>query len=269
MRSRLIAATAVVMTLGALPAGAQEGKSPDRPYRESSAGRAMQRITFAAIDCPDPPACSGDAFTAQGIFVNGTYGNTRANFGGPPTQADVSNSLLQLILSQSQTFPNVSTASGFTFSIGPTQRPEPDSMLFGPLFGERALTNGKGQLSLTVNAHHLRFRSLNGSQIRNADSGLLWGDTNYDGAGGGYVGICRMDINTTVGYAAVNYGVLDRLDVSAAVPVVHTEVEGSNEFLDFVFAGNTLTDIFDSFVPQGRYFVTGTSTGLGDIALGA
>ena len=60
------------------------------------------------------------------------------------SQGDVSNSLLQLILSQSQTFPNVSTASGFTFQIGGGDNVELESRLYGPLFGERALTNGNG-----------------------------------------------------------------------------------------------------------------------------
>ena len=51
---------------------------------------------------------------------------------------------------------------------------------------------------MTFNAHRLRFQSLNGSQIRNVDSGLLWGDLGYDQFQSGYIGICRMDINTTV-----------------------------------------------------------------------
>ena len=56
-------------------------------------------------------------------------------------------------------------------------------------------------------------------------------------------------------------------------PIVHTKVTGSNEFLDFTFKGNVLAPNFDiaagGFAPQGRYYVEGSSTGLGDIALGA
>ena len=273
MSRPLTFATLLVFSVVALPASAQVGKNPNQPYEESSAGRAMQRITFAAIDCSDPPVCSNDAFTTSGIFVNGTYSNTRANYGGNTSQADVANSLLQLILSQSQTFPNVSTASGFTFKVGGATNVELESRLYGPLFGERALTNGKGQLSVTFNAQRLRFQKLNGSLIGNTDSGLLWGDLNYDNKQSGYTGICRMDINTTVYFAAANYGLRDKLDLSVAVPVVHTSVEGSNEFLDYSFAGNTLVPIFDpaqgGFAPQGRYYVEGSSTGLGDISVGA
>jgi Putative MetA-pathway of phenol degradation len=270
MSRRLIFVTFLVFSAVALPASAQVGKSASQPYEESSAGRAMKRITFGAIDCSDPPACTSDAFTTSGIFVNGTYSNTRANYGGNTSQADVANSLLQLILSQSQTFPNVSTASGFTFTIGSSDAPELESPLYGPLFGERALTNGRGQLSVTFNAQRLRFQKLNGSLIGNTDSGLLWGDLGYDSTGNlGYTGICRMDINTTVYFAAANYGLRDKLDLSVSVPIVHTSVEGSNEFIDYSFEGKVLDDVKDGFDPQGRYFVEGSSTGLGDIGVGA
>jgi hypothetical protein len=263
-------ATLALLSVVALPASAQVGKNPNQPYEESSAGRAMSRITFGAIDCSDPPACTNDAFTTSGIFVNGTYSNTRANYGGNTSQGDVANSLLQLILSQSQTFPNVSTASGFTFTIGSGDAPELESRLYGPLFGERALTNGRGQLSVTFNGQRLRFQKVNGSLIGNTDSGLLWGDLGYDATGDlGYTGICRMDINTTVYFAAANYGLRDKLDLSVSVPIVHTSVEGSNEFIDYSFAGNVLDDVADGFEPQGRYFVEGSSTGLGDIGVGA
>ena len=235
MSRRLMFVTCLTFSFSAvaLPVSAQVGKNPNQPFEESSAGRAMQRITFAAIDCSDPPVCTNDAFTTSGIFVNGTYSNTRANYGGNTSQGDVANSLLQLILSQSQTFPNVSSASGFTFTIGSSDAPELESPLYGPLFGERALTNGRGQLSVTFNAQRLRFQKLNGSLIGNTDSGLLWGDLGYDSTGNlGYTGICRMDINTTVYFAAANYGLRDKLDLSVSVPIVHTSVEGSNEFLD-------------------------------------
>ena len=67
--------------------------------------------------------------------------------------------VLLLILTQSQTFPNPSTASGFTFRIGGVV-PVRESDLYGPLFGERALTNGKKQLSVTFNINQLAFARL-------------------------------------------------------------------------------------------------------------
>jgi len=273
---RLISAAALLVLVagvGAIEAHAQAGTSAATPFQETSAGRAMRRITFAAIDCvTGDPFCPDDAFTTSGLFANGTYQDTRFNYGGDLNQGDVSNSLLLLILTQSQTFPNPSTASGFTFRIGAVV-PVRETELYGPLFGERALTNGKKQLSVTFNINQLRFRSIDGSSIRNGQRGLLWGDTNYDNNGGGYVGICRMNIDTTIAFAAANYGLLDALDVSLAVPVVRTTVEGSNEYLDYQYKNGAFVPTPDgslfTFVPQGRYFVKGSSTGLGDIAVGA
>jgi hypothetical protein len=275
MRKSTTAAALLVLSIvfTSDQAHAQPGRSAATPFQESSAGRAMARITFAALDCtPGDPTCPNDAFTTSGLFANGTYQDTRLNYSGDLSQADVSNSLLLMILAQSQTFPNPSTASGFTFRLG-SLVPIRDSELYGPLFGERAVTNGKQQLSVSFNINQLRFRSIDGSSIRNDQRGLLWGDTNYDSLGGGYVGICRMDINTTVWFGGATYGLLDSLDVSVAVPIVRTTVEGSNEYLDYKFENGALVPTADgslfTFVPQGRYFVRGSSSGLGDIAVGA
>jgi hypothetical protein len=44
-------------------------------------------------------------------------------------------------------------------------------------------------------------------------------------------------------------------------------VSGSNEFLDYTLTGATIGP--STFEPQGRYYVTGSSTGVGDIVVGA
>jgi hypothetical protein len=268
-----IFAVLVVAALSS-PLVAQPGSSAANPFVESSAGRAWQRITFGAIDCADgEPACASDPFVTSGLFVNGTYRNIRFNYGGDVTVPNVAEFLGNRVVTQSQTFPTASTASGFTFSWqgGPT--PVRDSRLFGPLFGHRGRTNGRGQVSVTATVQRLEWESLDGSKIRQGQSGLLWGDAAYlelDGVEFGYVGRCIMDIDTTVGTVAVGYGVTDRLDVSVAVPLVRTEIEGSNEFLDFArFADGTISvDAADTgFEPQGRFYVEGKSSGVGDVTL--
>ena len=50
-------AVALGIVVGFCSAGqvdAQPGSSAGNPFQESSAGRAMQRITFGAIDCTAP-----------------------------------------------------------------------------------------------------------------------------------------------------------------------------------------------------------------------
>jgi hypothetical protein len=245
---------------------AQSGSSPATPVEETSAGRALDRITFGALDCTGGSTCPGDPLL--GTFVTGTYQNARVNFGGDTTLADVSNSLRMLIATQTQTFPSPSTGGGFTFTLKGAPVPVRESELYAPLYGERALTNGAKNLSVTFNINKLRWRSVNGSDVRNSKEGLLWGDTDYDTAGSGYVGVCRMDIATTSFVAAGTYGLAEKFDISLAIPIVHTSVVGSNEFIDFSDSGTSITQITTPGV-GGRYYVTGSSTGFGDIGIGA
>ena len=279
----------------ALPAGAlAQPTSRANPFEESSAGRAWQRITFGAIDCGTNLSeakvgdvfCPNDDFTQQGIFVNGTYKDLRFQYAGAPlgSESGVAENLANRVLNQSQTFPAASSASGFTFSWRGGATPSRDSEMFGPLFGDRGRTNGRRQLSATLTMQQLKWSTLDSFKVRDIPttpsdgigaSGLPWGDPAYlvaDGIAYGYVGRCEMNIDTSTITLALNYGLTDRLDFAVAVPLVRTTVEGSNEFLDFARFpdGSYSTLVADTtFEPQGRFFVTGSSTGLGDIAMQA
>jgi hypothetical protein len=288
----LAGALALVPSLAA----AQVGRTPSNPYKESSAGRAWQRITFGALDCgenfselfpvtPNGPYCRNDDFARLGIFNNGTYRDLRSNFAGaPPGTAGVAENLANRVLNQSQTFPAASSASGFTFSWQGGATPARDSEMFGPLFGERGRTNGRGQLSATLTFQQLKWQTLDSFKVRDVSAtsagaigsgGLPWGDPAYlvsDGVEYGYVGRCIMDIDTSVLSVAANYGLTDRIDIAVAVPFVRTSVTGSNEFVDFARQPGgryTIDPAVTGFSPQGRFFVTGSSSGIGDIALQA
>jgi hypothetical protein len=252
---------------------AQTGRSAANPFATASAGEAMRRIAFGAFETPieDSLNCAGE-FCA--VFANGGYNQIRDRFcvgGAACDEPEVAEFLLNRVIMQSQTFPTASSASGFVFAWGGGATPSLTSELYGPLYAERGLTNGRRQLSATLTYQRLFWRSLDGSELRNDDPGLAWGDFNYDGLGSSYVGLCRMNIDTDMLVGALNYGVTDRLDVRVAVPWVRTRVEGSNEFVDFAVQGNQLTAVGaeTGFVPQGRYYVEGESSGLGDIELGA
>ena len=66
---RKIAAVVTVSILAILSVGdvyAQVvGASPATPVKESSAGRAMDRITFGALDCNGGADCPGDLFSTR------------------------------------------------------------------------------------------------------------------------------------------------------------------------------------------------------------
>lgn len=279
--SRFVSPTVFLVLLAAGSAAAQglPGSSAANPYVESSAGRAWQRIAFGAIDCGPGLSeasafCPNDAFTQSGVFQNGTYQDIRFVYAGAaaggPNSADF---LANRVITQSQTFPQASTASGFSFTWnGPT--PTLDSQMFGPLFGDRGRTNGRNKLSATFTIQNLKWEKLDGSDIRNDQAGLLWGDDGYADFGNGpagYVGRCKMDIDSLITSLALTYGVSDRLDLTVSVPLVHTTVEGSNEFLDYVVQPDgqvTIDPAITFFYPQGRFYVKGSSTGLGDMMAG-
>jgi hypothetical protein len=215
--------------------------------------------------------------------VNGTYKDLRFQYAGAPQGTPgVAENLSNRVLNQSQTFPAASSASGFTFSWHGGATPARDSLMFGPLYGERGRTNGRGQLSATLTVQQLKWETLDSFKVRDISTtsaewigtgGLPWGDPAYvvtDGVAAGYVGRCEMNIDTSTVSLAASYGITDRLDLAVAVPLVRTKVEGSNEFLDFVRfpSGRYSIDPADTlFTPQGRFFVKGTSTGVGDVAV--
>ncbi len=276
---RLLARIVLVSAL-TWPAAAQglPGSSAANPYVESSAGRAWQRIAFGALDCGPGLSeaaafCPNDAFSQSGVFGNGTYKDIRFVYAATPGQANSADFLANRVITQSQTFPQASTASGFSFTWnGPTATL--DSQMFGPLFGDRGRTNGRSKLSATLTVQNLKWQKLDGSEIRNDQAGLLWGDDNYADFGNGpagYVGRCNMNIDSLVTSLALSYGITDRLDVTVSVPLVHTTVEGSNEFLDYVVLPDgsvTIDPEITFFFPQGRFYVKGSSTGLGDMMAG-
>jgi hypothetical protein len=258
------------------------GTSRVNPFRETSAGRAWQRLTFGAIDCQPGSGttvfdCSQDVFTTSGVFVNGSYHDRRFQYGGLPAgTADSSDFLANRVTTQSQTFPQPSSASGFTFTWGSGSTPTLDSEFFGPLFGDRGRSIGRGKLSATLSVQLLKWETLDESDIRLGKPGLPWGDDAYSAAPDnsaiyGYVGRVRMNIDSVVTSLFLTYGITDRVDLTVGAPLVHTSVEGSNEFLDYArLPGPRLSiDPADTgFTPQGRYYVEGSSTGLGDVMVG-
>lgn len=207
--------------------------------REKSPLNAFKRLFCANFD--------GDEFFAQ-------------NVGGGPVVTPVSTNLVNTFLFQSQTFPNASSSAGFTFTW--SGGAPIASELYGPLFGERGLTNGKGKLSTTVSYQQLQWSSYDEQEIRPNTAGLNWGDL----APGGlvpsdpYTGLCSINFKSQVLVAAVNYGLHARLDVSAAIPYVWSSVSGTSEFAT---AGST--DVGN--IPSQSFAVASDASGIGDLAV--
>jgi hypothetical protein len=182
------------------------------------------------------------------------------NVGGGAVVTPVSTNLVNTFLFQSQTFPNASSSAGFTFTWAGGAPIA--SELYGPLFGERGLTNGKGKLSATVSYQELSWATYDEQEIRLGTTGLNWGDLEPEGLvpSDPYLGICNINLRSRVLVAALNYGLHPRLDVSAAVPYVWTSVSGTSEFTP---AGSTTV----GNLPPRTFATSSDASGVGDLSM--
>jgi hypothetical protein len=137
------------------------------------------------------------------------------------------------------------------------------SELYGPLFGERGQTNGKHKLSTTLSYQELAWATFDDQAIELGEAGLAWGDLAPEGLlpSDPYRGICRIDARSRVMLFALNYGLLDKLDVSVSVPYVWSDVSGTSEFTP---AGATSV----KNLPPVAYRATGAGEGIGDLGVG-
>ena len=252
------------------------GSGQSNPFVERSAGRAFQRLFFGVIDCGQGLSeasnfCPDDAFSQSGVFVNGTYRGLKFLYGGEPLGTLSTAEALPALISQVLDFPQPSSASGFTFTLGRGAIPTPASSVYGGLFGEQGLTNGKAQLSLGLSFQSQTLDSYAGQGLALDEGGVPFGEDAYltsEGVAYGYVARFLVRLRQDVLVGAASYGLTSRLDLRISAPLVRTQVEGSNEILDYArFSDGTLSaDFADTgFSAQGRYYVRGESTALGDL----
>jgi hypothetical protein len=122
--------------------------------------------------------------------------------------------------------PISSSTGGFIYRLNPTLGTmERTSDSFGPFFLERALTSGKGQTSIGFSYRHSRFDTLDGRELRDGTlvttaNRLATESTPFDVE----ALTLRLEANTFTLFG--NYGVTDRLDVGAAVPIVDLSLSG-------------------------------------------
>jgi hypothetical protein len=150
--------------------------------------------------------------------------------------------------------PVASSSGGFVYRFSPTfGTVERASDSFGPFYSERALRNGRGHLSVGLSYQYASFSTLQGADLT---SGTF--PTNLARFAGTLEPFSAdtlslsLDEQTVTGFAS--YGITDRLDIGAAVPVTRLRFSGTrvNTFL-----GHATLQSAQS----------GEATGLGDVAL--
>lgn len=175
--------------------------------------------------------------------------------------------------------PLSASSSGATFKfVGGL--PVKTSSSLGPVYGERAQTVGRRRFVLGANLTGVRFTSLRGVPLEK----LVLNFTHDDVAGVGRPGLgdpekendilqVRLDlgVNLLVSTFFATYGLTDVLDVSIAVPLVHTAITGRSTAQIYPFGGPTSVHFFTGtpdtpgLIANAATF--GSATGIGDIAL--
>jgi hypothetical protein len=162
----------------------------------------------------------------------------------------------QLLLVELSTLPTNTSSGGFVYrfnsELGTLERA---SAHFGPFFSERALRAGRHQFSMGVTFRYADFTSLQGASLTDGTfpvnaARVAGAETPY---GVDTVNV-RLDTKTVTAFGT--YGVTDRLDLGAAVPIVSLHFTGTR---DYQWRGQT--------IPQS--FVLQNATGLGDVTLTA
>ena len=105
----------------------------------------------------------------------------------------------------------------------------------GPIFGERSQTLGRGRFFMGANISAMHFERLRGIRMDDIEFNFTHEDTPpVDSLGEPFfendvIGVrVAMNVNLIVTTFVASYGLVDGVDLSVAVPIVHTSVQGTS-----------------------------------------
>ena len=137
------------------------------------------------------------------------------------------NTISTFLRSELTTLPVTSSASGFTYRIAPELGGVPvrSTTTFGAFFTERSITIGQRQFSLAATYQGVGFDGIDGLNLRDGTlrataSRLTSNPVPFD------VETVTMRIHTDTITVAANYGVTERLEVGAALPLERLTLTG-------------------------------------------
>jgi hypothetical protein len=158
----------------------------------------------------------------------------------------------------------------------------------GPIFAERAQTLGRGRLLAGLSRSTFSFATLRGVDLRdiqltfthenvdfpNCDS-LFGGDCTRMGVPAFENDVMEFDLSLDIDVAVhafyLTYGLTDRLDVGAVIPVVKAAMQGESRAQLVPFGPENVAHFFDGTATDPHLSATrttsGSATGLGDVAV--
>ena len=186
------------------------------------------------------------------------------------------------LATQLSTFPLASSAGGFTYTYDPslgTFTRATDS--FGPIYAERVDTNGKGRFNFGLNFSHFTFDRIDDLNLRDGDVQIVFRHQDLPPAGcclrpffEGDVITTRMSlkIDSDITAFTLSYGVTDRLDIGAAIPVVRVQIRARTDATvdRLATGGNPNTVGIHKFVngeDTETFEQSGSASGVGDVVL--
>jgi hypothetical protein len=203
-----------------------------------------------------------------------------------PTERDniylVPNQFNGALLASLTTFPLGSSSGGFVFEGDPALGDfRPASRSFGPTFAERALTSGRGNINFGFTFQHARYESFEGKDLETDGPKFYLQHIDCCGPmdaasfpnpafeGDLVEAQVSLNIKTDTTAFLFNYGLTDRWDVGAALPIVHVSLDaGVFARVDRVATSGTPIHVFSgSNADTSSQTTNGSATGIGDIVL--
>ena len=193
------------------------------------------------------------------------------------------------IAAQLASFPIASSSGGFTFSTNTRGEVVSTSTTFGPLFAERAVTIGRRQFNFGFTVQGTSYDAFDGQPLDPSGQGLRFisehnnccpapgnppATTDFNPAFERdlLLSTLRAEISTQTTAFFANYGVTDRLDIGAALPIVNVSLDArvDGEIFRLGSGDTATTHSFDTSGSKTTFRARSDSaTGLGDILLRA
>jgi hypothetical protein len=180
----------------------------------------------------------------------------------------------QQLVTQLATFPMGSSSGGFAYDFeSATGTFKRATNTFGPAFAERALTNGRGRLSIGLNFQYSNYNRFEGESLE--DGSLQFYQTHLDTAGdnffeGDLVEVSeRIKVSSATTTLFANYGVTNTLDVAVTIPFIHISAEAQIDTRIMRLATGDITGIhsFAGGASTSSAAASDSATGVGDVLL--
>jgi hypothetical protein len=249
----------LIVTLGASPLTAQNTTHTNDHLRDRILG------LFSFGDC-GAPLCLNSSVNTLTIHGSHYIPATQAS------AADLIGFLGNAIGLAVSSVPISAATSGITFSFQGGV-PVATSVSAGPIFGERVQTLGRGRVLLGLNATAIDFKSVRGVPLDNLTFRFTHQNVRDPALGNPPLEndvievSTSLNLNMQVASFFMSYGLLDRVDIGVAVPLVRADLSGGStaRVLPFSFPTPHFFGTAANPSLSAASTVDGTATGIGDV----